>query len=48
MKLVETILENMMISFSGRINILSDQKTKQFIGSVIINDGVLVGASLDK
>ena len=43
MKLVETILENMTISFSGRINILSDQ-TKQFIGSVLLSDGVLVNA----
>ena len=45
MKLVETILENMTISFSGRINILSDQN-KQFVGSVVLSDGVLVDAKL--
>ena len=44
MKLVETILENMTISFSGRINVLSEQ-TKQFIGSIVLSDGVLVDAS---
>jgi hypothetical protein len=44
MKLVETILENMTISFSGRINVLSEQ-TKQFIGSIVLSDGILVDAN---
>ena len=47
MKLVETILENMTISFSGRINILSDLN-KQFIGSVVLSDGNLVDAKFRK
>lgn len=47
MKLVETILENMTISFSGRINVLSEQ-SKQFIGSVVLSEGQLVDARFGK
>ena len=38
MKLVDTVLENMMISFSGRVNIL-DSETKQFVGSLTQSEG---------
>jgi hypothetical protein len=44
MKLVETILENMTMSFTGRVNVLAEP-TKQFIGSVVLNEGVLVDSS---
>ena len=47
MKLVDTVLENMMISFSGRVNIL-DSETKQFVGSLTQSEGVIINASLGK
>ena len=47
MKLIDTVLENMMISFSGRVNIL-DSESKQFIGSLTQIEGNIINATLGK
>ena len=44
MKLIDTILENISISFSGRVNILS-KEDNQFIGSIIQLEGIIINAN---
>ena len=47
MKIIETLSENLSMSFSGRLNILS-KDTKQFFASVLQREGVIVNAFYGK
>ena len=47
MKIIETLSENLSMSFTGRLNILS-KDTKQFLASVLQKEGVIVNAFYGK
>lgn len=47
MKLIDLITENYSFAFSGRIQIL-DKSTRQYLGSIYQNEGVIINAGFGK